>query len=50
MYESHVSKGSWNFLFFEKGFAKFSLRETRLRLERRDEATGKRRVNRNPIC
>lgn len=50
MYESHASKGSWNFLFFEKGFAKLSLREVRLRLERRDEATGKRKVSRNRIC
>lgn len=50
MFESHVCKDCWNFLFFEKGFSKLSLREVRLRLEHRDEATGKRRMNRNQIC
>lgn len=49
MYESHVRKGKCNFLFFEKGFEKLSLREVRLRLERRDKETGKRKVNRNVI-
>lgn len=49
MYESHVRKDGRNFLFFEKGFAKLSLREVRLRLEHRDEKTGRRRVNRNQI-
>mgnify|MGYP007027382855 CR=1 FL=1 len=49
MYESHVKKGKFNFLF-EKGFKKLSLREVRLRLEYRDEETGKRKVNGNRIC
>lgn len=49
MYESHVRKGRCNFLFFEKGFEKLSLREVRLRLEHRDEEAGKRKVNRNVI-
>lgn len=50
MYESHVRKGKYNFLFFEKGFEKLSLREVRLRLEHRDEKTGRRKVNKNWIC
>ena len=31
-YDSHAVKGGENFIFFEKGFKKLSLRETRLRL------------------
>lgn len=50
MYESHVKRGKYNFLFFEKGFEKLSLREVRLRLEHRDEQTGRRKVNKNRVC
>lgn len=49
MYESHVKRGKYNFLFFEKGFEKLSLREVGLRLEHRDARTGKRKVNKNSI-
>lgn len=50
MYESHAKKGGYNFLFFEKGFAKLSLREVLLRLEQKDSVTKKRKVNRARIC
>lgn len=50
MYESHVRKGGYNFLFFERGFSKLSLREVVLRLEHKDAATKKRKVNRARIC
>lgn len=50
MFESHAHKGGLNFVFFEKGFEKLSLREAMLRLESKDEATGKRRVNKKRIC
>lgn len=50
MYESHARKGGYNFLFFEKGFSKLSLREVLLRLEHKDPATQKRRVNKACIC
>ncbi|WP_322153606.1 hypothetical protein [Paratractidigestivibacter sp.] len=46
IYESHAKAGGYNFLFFEKGFSKLSLREVRLRLERRDEKAQTRKVNR----
>lgn len=50
MYESHVVDGTYNFLFFEKGFSKLSLREVLLRLEHKDPLTQKRKVNRARIC
>lgn len=50
MYESHARNGGYNFLFFEKGFAKLSLKEVLLRLEHKDAATKKRKVNRTRIC
>lgn len=50
MYESHARKGGYNFLFFEKGFVKLSLKEVLLRLEQKDPVTKKRKVNRAHIC
>ena len=51
MYESHARNGGYNFLFFEKGFAKLSLREVKLRLERKDPVTKKRKTNSaNILC
>lgn len=37
VYHSHAKKNGVNFLFFEKGFAKLSLREVRLRLGDKQE-------------
>jgi len=44
-YESHARKDSVNFLFFEKGFRKLSLREVRLRLGERKEKNSTRVVS-----
>lgn len=44
-YRSHAKKNGINFLFFEKGFAKLSLREVRLRL---GDKQGKN--NNNIVC
>lgn len=50
MYESHAREGGYNFLFFERGFAKLSLREVSLKLEQRGQEGNSRKVNRARIC
>ena len=36
VFDSHAKKGGENFIFFEKGFQKLSLRQLRLRFGKRD--------------
>lgn len=48
-YASHAKKGGTNFLFFEKGFKKLSLRQVKLKVKRVNERTKKISIRNNTI-